>query len=44
MRLCGLTDLDQATPDLLNVSDVDYLVRTEDKFPVLPSRKDRAKL
>ncbi|KAK9413904.1 hypothetical protein SUNI508_11480 [Seiridium unicorne] len=44
MRLCGLTDLDQATPDMLNTSDVDYLVRTEKRFPPLSPRIERAKL
>jgi L-lactate dehydrogenase (cytochrome) len=26
MRLCGITSLDQATPDLVNTLDVDYMV------------------
>jgi L-lactate dehydrogenase (cytochrome) len=27
MRLCGITSLEQATPDLVNTLDVDYMVR-----------------
>jgi L-lactate dehydrogenase (cytochrome) len=27
MRLCGITSLDQATPELLNTLDVDYMVK-----------------
>ncbi|KAI1083108.1 cytochrome b2 [Whalleya microplaca] len=44
MRLCGITSLDQATPDLLNTSDVDSLVRQDNKFPQIPPRYVRAKL
>ncbi|CAJ2508522.1 Uu.00g135480.m01.CDS01 [Anthostomella pinea] len=44
MRLCGLTSLGQATPDLLNTTDVDYLVRTKNLYPEIPGRKMRAKL
>lgn len=44
MRLCGITSLDQAKPDLLNTSDVDYLVRKEHGFPEIPSDSVRSKL
>ncbi|KAK8872961.1 cytochrome b2 [Apiospora arundinis] len=44
MRLCGITDLSQANPDLLNTSDVDYLIRTPNKFPDIPGKRERAKL
>lgn len=44
MRLCGITDLSQASPDLLNTSDVDYLIRTPNKFPDIPGQRERAKL
>ena len=27
MRLCGITSLEQATPELVNTLDVDYLVK-----------------
>ena len=26
MRLCGITSLDEATPDLVNTLDIDHLV------------------
>ncbi|KAK6212791.1 hypothetical protein LQW54_004880 [Pestalotiopsis sp. IQ-011] len=38
MRLCGLTSLAQATPDLLNTADIDHLVRQSNKFPNIPGR------
>ncbi|KAK8139822.1 hypothetical protein PG984_000945 [Apiospora sp. TS-2023a] len=44
MRLCGITDLSQAGPDMLNTSDVDYLIRTPNKFPAIPGQRERAKL
>ncbi|ETS81703.1 hypothetical protein PFICI_06705 [Pestalotiopsis fici W106-1] len=44
MRLCGLTSLEQATPDLLNTADIDHLVRQSNRFPSIPRRKGGAKL
>lgn len=44
MRLCGITDLSQASPDMLNTADVDYLIRSPNKFPDIPSKKEKAKL
>lgn len=44
MRLCGLTDLDQASPDLLNISDIEHLIRRDDKFPKLPQAFITSKL
>ena len=42
MRLCGITSLDEATPDLVNTLDVDYMVvpKKGDSKP-RPSRKGR---
>ncbi|KAI1872868.1 uncharacterized protein JN550_003742 [Neoarthrinium moseri] len=44
MRLCGITDLEQASPDLLNTSDINHLVRSSNKFPAVPWKVERAKL
>ncbi|KAK8049001.1 cytochrome b2 [Apiospora phragmitis] len=44
MRLCGITDLSQASPDMLNKSDVDYLIRATNKFPDIPRQRERSKL
>ncbi|KAK8056835.1 hypothetical protein PG993_002062 [Apiospora rasikravindrae] len=44
MRLCGITDLSQAGPDLLNTADVDYLIRAPSKFPEIPGQRELAKL
>ncbi|KAK7753411.1 hypothetical protein SLS62_004702 [Diatrype stigma] len=44
MRLCGITSLDQANPDLLNTSDIDHLVRESHKFPQIPPKPIRARL
>ncbi|KAK8089641.1 hypothetical protein PG997_004602 [Apiospora hydei] len=44
MRLCGITDLSQAGPDMLNTADVDYLIRASNKFPDIPERRELAKL
>ncbi|KAK7924757.1 FMN-dependent dehydrogenase-domain-containing protein [Apiospora marii] len=44
MRLCGITGLSQAGPDMLNTSDVDYLIREPNKFPGIPWQGERAKL
>ncbi|ORY66002.1 FMN-dependent dehydrogenase-domain-containing protein [Pseudomassariella vexata] len=44
MRLCGLTSLDQISPDLINTSDIDYLVRSSNKFPDIANTRGRAKL
>ena len=33
MRLCGITDVDQAHPGLLNTSDIDHLVPTDVEHP-----------
>ncbi|KAH8658359.1 cytochrome b2 [Xylariales sp. PMI_506] len=42
MRLCGITSLDQATPDLLNTAAIDTLVRST-VFPEIPQRLARQK-
>ncbi|KAK8083105.1 hypothetical protein PG996_001886 [Apiospora saccharicola] len=44
MRLCGITDLSQVGPDMLSTSDVDYLIRTPNKFPAIPGQRGRATL
>ncbi|KAK7952000.1 uncharacterized protein PG986_007728 [Apiospora aurea] len=44
LRLCGITDLGQAGPDMLNTSDVDYLLRASTKFPDIPGPREPAKL
>ncbi|POS71899.1 cytochrome b2 [Diaporthe helianthi] len=35
MKLAGLTDLDQAGPELLNTADIDHLIRSSRVFPAL---------
>jgi hypothetical protein len=45
MRLCGTTDLEQATPALLNVLDVAHLINSrQDDDMVSRRRYRRAKL
>ena len=44
MRLCGITSLGQASPDLLNTSDVDHLVRVDQRFPEIPLKLVRSKI
>ena len=44
MRICGLNTLDQATPDLLNTADIDYLVRKDGLFADLASKQPQARL
>lgn len=44
MKLSGLTNLDQASPELLNTSDVDHLVRSALRFPALTAHQEKARL
>ncbi|KAL1864023.1 hypothetical protein Daus18300_007988 [Diaporthe australafricana] len=44
MKLSGLTNLDQAGPELLNTADVDHLIRSSQSFPALPRRQEKARL
>lgn len=40
MRLCGITSLDEATPDLVNTLDVDYMVvPKKGSTPKVPRRR-----
>ncbi|KAF1960157.1 hypothetical protein CC80DRAFT_513804 [Byssothecium circinans] len=43
MRLCGLTDIDQAHPGLVNTQDVDHLVSKSEEHPYIRWRP-RAKM
>lgn len=38
MRMCGITNLDQAHPGLLNTSDIDHLVPTTEEHPYIKWR------
>ncbi|EMR64703.1 putative cytochrome b2 protein [Eutypa lata UCREL1] len=44
MRLCGITSLDQANPELINTSDIDHLIRANQRFPPISPRSIRSKL